>query len=161
MINNDVLRSIRYMLDFSDAKVVEIVHLAEVFRARIVDLAPDSLTIEITGGEDKIDGLVDVLRPYGVVEMARTGRLAMTRSPRTITAPTGTSSAANAAWACSRARRMKRSCMAVLQVAGCRCGWPSQVALCILHFAFCIRRFAWPFNAKCKMQSAKCKMRRR
>ena len=60
----------------------EIVHLAEVFRARIIDLAPDSLTIEITGGEDKIDGLVDVLRPYGVVEMARTGRLAMTRSPR-------------------------------------------------------------------------------
>jgi acetolactate synthase-1/3 small subunit len=60
----------------------EIVHLAEVFRARIVDLAPDSLTIEITGGEDKIDGLVDVLRPYGVVEMARTGRLAMTRSSR-------------------------------------------------------------------------------
>ena len=54
-------------------------HLVEVFRARIIDLAPDSLTIEITGGEDKIDGLVDVLRPYGVLEMARTGRLAMTR----------------------------------------------------------------------------------
>src|SRR5918994_2065402 len=60
----------------------EIVHLAEVFRGRIVDIAPESLTIEITGGEDKIDGLLDVLRPYGVVEMARTGRLAMTRSSR-------------------------------------------------------------------------------
>ena len=60
----------------------EIVHLVEVFRARIVDLSPDSLTIEITGNEDKIDGLVDVLRPYGVIEMARTGRLAMTRSSR-------------------------------------------------------------------------------
>ena len=60
----------------------EIVHLVEVFRARIIDLAPDSLTIEITGGEDKIDGLVDVLRPYGVLEMARTGRVAMARSPR-------------------------------------------------------------------------------
>jgi acetolactate synthase-1/3 small subunit len=60
----------------------EIVHLVEVFRARIVDLAPDSLTIEITGGEDKIDGLLDVLRPYGVIEMARTGRLAMTRATR-------------------------------------------------------------------------------
>ncbi len=60
----------------------EIVHLVDVFRARIVDLAPDSLTIEITGGEDKIDGLLDVLRPYGVLEMARTGRLAMTRSAR-------------------------------------------------------------------------------
>ena len=60
----------------------EIVHLVEVFRARIVDLAPDSLTIEITGNEDKIDGLVDVLRPYGLLEMARTGRLAMTRASR-------------------------------------------------------------------------------
>ena len=60
----------------------EIVHLAEVFRGRIVDIAPESLTIEITGSEDKIDGLVDVLRPYGLVEMARTGRLAMTRSSR-------------------------------------------------------------------------------
>ena len=70
----------------------EIVHLAEVFRARIIDLAPDSLTIEITGGEDKIDGLVDVLRPYGVVEMARTGRLAMTRvAARSVARRTGRS----------------------------------------------------------------------
>jgi acetolactate synthase-1/3 small subunit len=64
----------------------EIVHLVEVFRARIVDLAPESLTIEITGGEDKIDGLLDVLRPYGVLEMARTGRLAMTRAARSAAA---------------------------------------------------------------------------
>jgi acetolactate synthase I/III small subunit len=63
----------------------EIVHLAEVFRARIVDLSPESVTIEITGGEEKIDGLIDVLRPYGVLEMARTGRLAMTRAARTTT----------------------------------------------------------------------------
>jgi acetolactate synthase I/III small subunit len=60
----------------------EIVHLAEVFRGRIVDIAADTLTIEITGGEDKIDGLLEVLRPYGVLEMARTGRLAMTRTTR-------------------------------------------------------------------------------
>jgi acetolactate synthase-1/3 small subunit len=65
----------------------EIVHLVEVFRARIVDLAPESLTIEITGGEEKIDGLLDVLRPYGVIEMARTGRLAMTRATRGSAAP--------------------------------------------------------------------------
>ena len=45
----------------------------------IIDLAPDSLTIEITGAEDKIDGLLEVLRPYGVLEMARTGRVAMAR----------------------------------------------------------------------------------
>jgi acetolactate synthase-1/3 small subunit len=63
----------------SQAHRPELVHLVEVFRARIVDLAPDSLTIEITGGHEKIDGLLDVLRPYGVLEMARTGRVAMAR----------------------------------------------------------------------------------
>src|SRR5882724_4799055 len=47
--------------------------------ARVVDVAPESLTIEITGGEDKIDGLLEVLRPYGVVEMVRTGIVAMRR----------------------------------------------------------------------------------
>jgi acetolactate synthase-1/3 small subunit len=56
-----------------------LVHLVDVFRARIIDVAPDSLTIETTGTEDKIDGLLEVLRPYGVLEMARTGRLAMAR----------------------------------------------------------------------------------
>jgi acetolactate synthase-1/3 small subunit len=59
-----------------------IVHLVEVFRARIIDLAPDSLTIEITGAEDKIDGLLEVLKPYGVLEMARTGRVAMARGTK-------------------------------------------------------------------------------
>src|SRR5580698_3844353 len=53
--------------------------LASVFRARVVDVAPDSLTIEITGAEDKIDGLLEVLRPYGVLEMVRTGIVAMRR----------------------------------------------------------------------------------
>jgi acetolactate synthase-1/3 small subunit len=52
----------------------------EVFRARVVDVNPNSLIVEITGTEDKIDGLVEVLQPYGVLEMARTGRIAMTRN---------------------------------------------------------------------------------
>lgn len=60
----------------------EIMHLVQVFRARVVDVAPDSLVIEITGTEDKIDGLVEVLRPYGLMEMARTGRIAMARGAR-------------------------------------------------------------------------------
>ena len=53
--------------------------LVDVFRARVVDVSPESLIIEITGTEDKIDGLVEMLRPYGVLEMARTGRVAMSR----------------------------------------------------------------------------------
>ena len=56
--------------------------LVDVFRARVVDVAPDSLIIEITGTEDKIDGLLEVLRPYGVLEMVRTGRVAMSRGLR-------------------------------------------------------------------------------
>ena len=53
--------------------------LVDVFRARVVDVSPESLIIEITGTEDKIDGLVEMLKPYGVLEMARTGRVAMSR----------------------------------------------------------------------------------
>jgi acetolactate synthase I/III small subunit len=57
----------------------EVMQLVDVFRARVVDVAPDSLIVEITGTEDKIDGLLDVLRPYGVIEMVRTGRVSMLR----------------------------------------------------------------------------------
>jgi acetolactate synthase-1/3 small subunit len=72
-----------------------VLELANVFRARVVDVAPESLTIEITGGEDKIDGLLEVLRPYGVLEMVRTGLVAMRRGPKSadtsVPASTGTS----------------------------------------------------------------------
>src|ERR1700757_5113277 len=57
-------------------------HLMEfikVFRGRVVDVAPESLIVEVSGTVDKIDGLLEVLRPFGVLEMARTGRIAMTR----------------------------------------------------------------------------------
>jgi acetolactate synthase-1/3 small subunit len=57
----------------------EIMQLAEAYRARIVDVAPNSLMIEVTGAEEKVDSLVDVLRPYGILEMARTGRVTMAR----------------------------------------------------------------------------------
>ena len=57
----------------------QLMQLAGVFRARVVDVAPTALVIEITGTEDKIDGLLDVLRHYGILEMVRTGRVAMSR----------------------------------------------------------------------------------
>ncbi len=53
--------------------------LAEIFRARIVDVAADSIIIEITGTEDKIEGMIELLRPIGIVEMVRTGQVSMTR----------------------------------------------------------------------------------
>src|SRR5512139_3076073 len=57
----------------------EVNGLAEIFRARIVDVAADSLIVEITGTEDKIEGMIELLRPIGIVEMVRTGQVAMTR----------------------------------------------------------------------------------
>jgi len=57
----------------------EVNGLAEIFRARIVDVAADSVIIEITGTEDKIEGMIELLRPFGIVEMVRTGQVAMTR----------------------------------------------------------------------------------
>ncbi len=56
-----------------------VMQLVDVYRARVVDVSPESLIIETTGTEDKIDSLVEVLRPFGVVEMVQTGRIAMAR----------------------------------------------------------------------------------
>ena len=56
-----------------------VMQLVDVYRARIVDVSPESLVIETTGTEDKIDSLLEVLRPYGVIEMVRTGRVSMVR----------------------------------------------------------------------------------
>jgi acetolactate synthase-1/3 small subunit len=60
----------------------QVMQLADVFRARVVDVSPESLIVETTGTEEKIDRLLDVLRPYGVLEMVRTGRVAMARGAR-------------------------------------------------------------------------------
>ena len=57
----------------------EIMQLVDIFRAKVVDVAAESLTIEITGPEDKVDSLVQLLRPFGIKEMVRTGRVAMVR----------------------------------------------------------------------------------
>jgi len=62
----------------SDARA-QVMQLSEVYRCRVVDVSPDSLILETTGAEDKIDSLVEVLRPYGVIEMVRTGRIEMAR----------------------------------------------------------------------------------
>jgi acetolactate synthase-1/3 small subunit len=57
----------------------EIMELANVFRARIVDVSSSSLTVEITGPEDRVNSLIRLLEPYGIQELARTGRVAMVR----------------------------------------------------------------------------------
>jgi acetolactate synthase-1/3 small subunit len=57
----------------------ELAGLAAIFRGRIVDVAPDSVVVEVTGDEEKVDGLADLLRPRGLLEMVRTGRVAILR----------------------------------------------------------------------------------
>jgi acetolactate synthase-1/3 small subunit len=57
----------------------EIMQIVDIFRANIVDVAADSVTVEVTGDEEKIDSLFNLLRGFGVKELARTGRIAMTR----------------------------------------------------------------------------------
>lgn len=57
----------------------EIIQIVDIFRANIVDVAPNSLTVEVTGDEDKLNSLLKLLRDFGVKELARTGRIALTR----------------------------------------------------------------------------------
>ncbi len=57
----------------------EIIQIVDIFRANIVDVASDSLTVEVTGDEDKVDSLFNLLRGFGIKELARTGRIAMPR----------------------------------------------------------------------------------
>lgn len=63
----------------------QVMQLVDVFRARVVDVANESLVVEITGTEDKIEGLIEVLRPIGIIEMVRTGIVAMTRGSVAVT----------------------------------------------------------------------------
>jgi acetolactate synthase I/III small subunit len=57
----------------------EIRELSDIFRGRIVDVAKDQVIVEISGPEKKIEAFIDMMRPYGIVELARTGRIAMVR----------------------------------------------------------------------------------
>lgn len=57
----------------------EIIEIVDIFRASIVDVAADSVTIEVTGDEEKIGSLLKLVRGFGIKEIARTGRIAMSR----------------------------------------------------------------------------------
>ncbi|MCH8292315.1 acetolactate synthase small subunit [Candidatus Poribacteria bacterium] len=57
----------------------EILQIVEIFRARTVDVSPTALTIEVTGDEGKLKAAIDMLRPYGIRELVRTGKIAIMR----------------------------------------------------------------------------------
>jgi acetolactate synthase I/III small subunit len=58
---------------------VEIALLVEMFRGRVVDISPDDVMVEISGQERKIEAFIELMRPYGILELARTGRIALVR----------------------------------------------------------------------------------
>jgi acetolactate synthase-1/3 small subunit len=58
----------------------EIMQMADVFRAKIVDVGHSALTLEVTGEQDKVDSLIDLLKRFGILEIARTGQVAMVRA---------------------------------------------------------------------------------
>ena len=64
-----------------------VIEVAGIFRSRIVDVSPATITIEATGDIDKLNGLLLLLRPYGVLELARTGLVALERGSRVLSVP--------------------------------------------------------------------------
>ncbi len=74
----------------------ELIELASLFRAKIVDVSPDKLMIELSGTEEKIEAFIQLVQPYGIIELARTGVIAMPRGTASARARTGLSRAAAA-----------------------------------------------------------------
>lgn len=64
----------------------EILEIVDIFRAKIVDVSPKSLVIEITGTTAKLEAVEELLRPYGIVELVRTGRIAISRGIKAVRA---------------------------------------------------------------------------
>ena len=57
----------------------EVMQITDIFRAKIVDVQPESLTVEITGSEDKVEKFIELMKTFGVLDLTRTGKVAMPR----------------------------------------------------------------------------------
>ena len=78
--DNVITRELAFIkVKANSANRSEIIQIVDIFRANIVDVAPDSVIIEATGDEDKINSLFNLVRGFGIKEVARTGQIAMTR----------------------------------------------------------------------------------
>jgi acetolactate synthase-1/3 small subunit len=60
----------------------DVMHYIEVFRGRVVDVSPETLMVEITGGPNKVDAFIDLMKPFGIKELARTGITALSRGSK-------------------------------------------------------------------------------
>jgi len=63
----------------------ELTNIVDIFRAKIIDVARESYVVEITGAEDKVNALIELLKPLGILEIVRTGKVAMYRGTRVLT----------------------------------------------------------------------------
>jgi acetolactate synthase-1/3 small subunit len=70
------------------ARRAELLEITNIFRAKVIDMSQEAVIIEVTGSEDKIAAFVDMVRPFGIVEIARTGKIALSRSRNGATQPT-------------------------------------------------------------------------
>jgi len=64
----------------------EIMQIVAIFRAKIIDVSPRSIIVEVTGSQDKVEAMVRLLRQFGIREMARTGKVSMTRGAKVVSA---------------------------------------------------------------------------
>jgi len=82
-LNESVLRELAMiMVDAPEAKRANIINIVDIFRAQIVDVGYSTMTVEINGDPDKIQALEDLLRPFGIREIVRTGMIAIDRGKR-------------------------------------------------------------------------------
>ena len=84
--NSSVQRQVMLIKVRADAGTrSQVLEMVQMFRAKVVDVATESLTIEATGNSDKLGALLEVLEPYGVKELVQSGIVAIGRGPRSIT----------------------------------------------------------------------------
>lgn len=77
---NSVRRELALIKVKADSRTrAEIIEIINIFRAKVVDVGKGTLSVEVTGSKDKLAGLEDLLKPYGVVELVRTGTVALPR----------------------------------------------------------------------------------
>jgi acetolactate synthase-1/3 small subunit len=65
----------------------EVMNIVDIFRGKVIDVGPKSFVVEVTGDDDKIEAFIDLLRPLGILEIVRTGKVAMHRGARVIQPP--------------------------------------------------------------------------
>jgi len=69
-------------VDADSKKRTEVIQIVDVFQGNILDVSPDSLTIEVTGTEEKVQGIIDLLRDFHIREVVRSGRIAISREKK-------------------------------------------------------------------------------